>query len=250
MLKNEREQEILATMKHEGGFVTVDALAKKLYASESSIRRDLALLEKKGVVRRSYGGAELVSGLSNVIAFRHRSHENSAAKREIAAKAAGLIADDSVIFLDQSSTAFYLANEIVNRSSLTVVTNNIEIVNLLAPTNLRLVVSGGVLSRDNRSCLIGRDAEACFEGIFADILFFSAKALSDEGVISDCTSEEVHVRNAMRAHADTCVFLCDSGKLHTHAAYRQCDLGDVDYLICEGDHAKEFSTRFENLHCL
>ena len=98
MLKNEREQEIIDIMKKSGGFISVGELCKRLYTSESSIRRDLTALSNKGLVKRSYGGAELINNFSNISAFSIRSHYNAEAKKVIAKKAAGLIKEGSTVF--------------------------------------------------------------------------------------------------------------------------------------------------------
>ena len=76
MLKNEREREIINLLKNENGFVTVKDLCERLYSSESSIRRDLTALEHKGLIKKTYGGAELVKNFSNVVSFIKRSHHN------------------------------------------------------------------------------------------------------------------------------------------------------------------------------
>ena len=65
-MKNEREREIINILKDENGFITVKELCKKLFASESSIRRDLTALENRGVVKRTYGGAELITNFSKL----------------------------------------------------------------------------------------------------------------------------------------------------------------------------------------
>ena len=241
MLKNEREREILALLKEHSGFLTVKELCSALYASESSIRRDLTTLEGRGVIKRTYGGAELVTNFSNAISFNQRAHHNTAAKKAIAKPAASLIKDGDVIFLDQSSSAFYLANEISKNNSLTVVTNNIEILSLLSGTGVKTFSSGGMLSDGNRTCLVGSDAHYVFENIYADLLFFSTKSLSDDGTISDCAREEVLVRNPMLKNAAKKVFLCDSEKFASRSAYTQCHLSDVDYLVSENDSAKRFA---------
>lgn len=240
MLKNERKREIINILKGENGFITVKELCKKLYASESSIRRDLTALENRGVIKRTYGGAELVTNFSNVISFNKRSYHNMEAKKIIAKKAAGLIKDGNIIFLDQSSTSFYLAGEIINRISLTVITNNIEILYLLSNSGMKAVSSGGFLSPQNRNCLIGPDAHSIFENTYADIAFFSTKSLSDDGIISDCTREEVALRNSMLKNAAKKIFLCDSEKFGTQSAYKQCSLSDIDCLISENENAKKF----------
>ena len=241
MLNREREQEILSILKTANGFVTVRQLCESLFASESSIRRDLKALETRGLVKRSYGGAVLENNFSNIVTFNHRTRQNISAKREIAQKAAGLIKDGDIVFLDQSSTAFYLAGELIDRSSLTVVTNNIEITMLLANSKIRLISSGGFLSNENRNCLIGGDAQRTFENVFADIMFFSVKAISDDGLVTDCSREEIIVRETMLKNADKKVLLCDSSKFGMRAPFKQCELGDVDYLISEENSAQHFS---------
>ncbi len=242
MLKNEREREIINILKEKDGFITVAELCQKLYASESSIRRDLTALEARGLVKRTYGGAELITNFSNVISFDKRYHHSIEAKKIIAKKAAKLIKDGNIIFLDQSSTSFYLAGEIAGRNSLTVITNNIEILCLLSNSKIKVVSSGGFLSPENRNCLIGPDAQSIFENAYADISFFSAKSLSYDGIISDCTREEVALRNSMLKNSAKKVFLCDSEKFGTRSAYKQCSLSDIDYLISENESAKKFSS--------
>ena len=242
MLNKEREQEILNILKVTNGFVTVKSLCDTLYASESSIRRDLQSLEKRGLVNRTYGGAELVTNFSHIITFNQRTQQNIHAKRLIAQKAATLIKDGDIIFLDQSSTAFYLANEITNRSGLTVVTNNTEILIRLANSKIRVISCGGYLSSENRNCLIGGDAIHTFENIYADIAFFSTKSINDDGLISDCSREEILVRSAMLKNAAKKVFLCDSTKFDKHSPYKQCELSEVDYFISENDCAQRFAS--------
>ncbi len=241
MLNKEREQEIMSILKTTNGFVTVKHLCETLFASESSIRRDLKSLEERGLVKRSYGGASLISNFSNIVTFNHRTRLNAHEKREIAKKAVTLINDGDIVFLDQSSTSFFLANELINRNTLTVVTNNIEIMMLLSNSGIKLISSGGILSDENRNCLIGGDAQKTFENIFADILFFSVKGLSDDGIITDCSREEIIVRNTMLKNANKKVLLCDCSKFGMHAPFKQCELSDIDYLISDANAAIHFS---------
>ena len=239
MHNKEREEEILNVLRTQGGFVTVKALCEHLFTSESSVRRDLKALEGRGLVRRAYGGAELSGGIGGFVTFSRRTRQNQAAKRDIARKAAALVRDGDVIFLDQSSTAFYLAGELARRN-LTVVTCSIEIMMLLSDSAVRVVASGGSLSGENRMCLIGGDARATFEKVHAAAAFFSAARLSPEGVISDYDREEILVREAMLQNAAKKVFLCDSTKFGTRAPWRQCDLSDVDVMVSEGQEALRY----------
>ena len=250
MLKKEREQEILSLLGSRNGFVTVKELCDRLFASESSVRRDLKELEKNGLIKRSYGGATLAKNFSNIVTFNHRTRQNAAAKKEIAQKAASLVHDGAILFLDQSSTAFYLANELMNRTALTVVTNNIEIMMLLSNSGIKLLSPGGFLSDENRNCLIGSDAQKTFEQINADITFFSVKGLAEDGTVTDCSREEVIVRNAMLQNASKKVLLCDSSKFNRKAPYLQCHLKEVDCLISEENRARQFSKYQEHIQLL
>ena len=116
---------------------------------------------------------------------------------------------------------------------------------LLSDSNINVISSGGMLSSRNRNCLIGGDACTVFENIFADLLFFSVKAISNDGIVTDCSREEVLVRNAMLKSARSSVLLCDSSKFGQSATFRQCHLKEIDFLISEGDNSSRFA-EFEN----
>lgn len=232
MFKNERENQILDLLS-EKGYISVADLSKMLFASQSSIRRDLTNLEKKGMVRRSYGGAELIVSKSNILPFTTRAYSCVAEKEIIAKKAANLVKDGDVVFLDHSSTCYFLAMELAKKKGITVVTNCLNILNYLSLTDLRVISTGGVLNREDRSCLVGEGAEKTYDSIFADIMFFSTKSLSAEGIISDCTQEGIAVRKAMLKNSAKKVFLCNSAKFDTKSPYIQCTLSEVDVLISE-----------------
>ena len=249
MLKLEREQEILDVLR-ENGKTSVKQLSDRLYTSESTVRRILAELERKGVVRRSYGGAELMESHNHVASFRSRARENMEAKEQIAQKAAELVRDGSIVFLDQSTSSYHLAAALRKKRDLTVVTNNVEIAALLAETDFDVYLSGGRLSKQMRMCLVGDDAQRIFREINADFAFFSARSVSAEGMVSDCDREEIWVRNAMLRNTRCRVFLCDSSKFDSLSGYRQCDLSELDVLVTEGNCGLQFATDFPKLRIL
>ena len=249
MIKSEREKQILNLLNKNDGYISVNELSKNLYASPSSIRRDLSRLEKSGNVKRCYGGAELITSYSGSIPFNYRFLNNENAKRIIAQKAISLVKENSVIFLDQSSTAFYLATMLKNIPSLTVVTNNVEIVNLLLQTKINVISSGGSLLNENRTCLAGEIARQTFSKMYADLAIISSKSISLDGVISDLASEEVAVRQALINNAKKIAYLCDGSKIGNKSPYIQCDLSKIDYLISDVD-CSAFKKSFSNLTVL
>jgi len=228
----ERQNEIYEILTKDG-YTSVAALSKRLFASESSIRRDLAALEDLGIVKRTHGGARAIGAASNVIPFKKRSYSAVREKRIIAKKAAALVNDGDTVFLDQSSTSFFLAIELAGRRNLTVVSNNLEILSLLSSTECTVISTGGTVSKHNTNCLIGREAARGFENVFADIAFFSAAALDDLGTVSDCTSEEIAVRDALIAGASRAVLLLDSTKLSSRSVFKQCSLSELYAIVSD-----------------
>ncbi len=249
MIKSERQKQILDILKENGGFITVTALSEKLYTSPSSIRRDLTALENLGSVKRAYGGAELINTYSGAIPFNYRYPLNEKEKKIIAKKALSLIKDKCVIFMDQSSSAFYLATMLPNLRTITVVTNNLEILTLLSSTNINVISSGGYLHAENRCCLVGKSAEETFYKFHADYAFISSKSLSNDGVITECTIDEIPVREAMLKNADKKVFLCDGSKVGGYSAFVEFSLKDVDYLLSDVD-CTHFQNKFPSLTIL
>lgn len=237
MINKERQNQILELLTRQNEIISVNELCKSLFTSESSVRRDLKTLEAQGLIRRLHGGAEIINNFSRISSFNIRANENVDKKRIIASKACSLICEGDVIFLDQSSTTFYLACELVKLNiQLTVVTNNVEIVTMLANSKINVMCSGGTLSKDNRNCLVGHNAEQTFEKVYANKVFFSSNSLSSNGIISDCSSDEIGVRRKMLESANKKYFLCDSSKFNRQSIYVQCRLEDVDAIIVDDVH--------------
>ena len=246
MQKNDRK-ELIIEFLNKSGFASVAELSKNFYASESSIRRDLAELELSGLVKRSWGGAKALTSPNNIPTFSTRSFTAAKEKTAIAKKAAALIKSGDIIFLDQSTTAYFLAIELMKCANLTVVTNNIEILCLLSKSDHTLISTGGTVSKKNTNCLIGALATKCYESIYADFAFFSVHSLSENGIASDCAQDEIFVRNAMLSNAKKKILLCDSTKIGSLSAFKQCTLSDIDILICDSDAFDRFKFSFPNL---
>lgn len=239
MYKNERQAEILTILTRDG-FATVESLSKLMGVSKSSIRRDLITMEQGNLVMRSYGGVELVQTKgSRRIFFDAQHHRRVEEKRIIAEKAAQLVEEKDIIFLDQSSVSKFLAAELIKDKKITIVTNNIEILSMNLPYGVTVYSSGGRVSSIRR-CLIGEDVNTVFGRVRADFAFVSPAAIAPDGMIYDTTIEDVMVRDAMMNNADKRVFLCDSEKFDTDASFRQCHLTTMDYMVSEVDCKEKY----------
>ena len=221
-MNKEREKLILEIMLKEKR-VTVRELSKKLFASEPSVRRDLASLEGQGLIRRIHGGAVLNENGSGEtkIPFLIRELEGSNEKLLIAEKAASLIKDGDVIFLDASSSAFNIIPFLSGKKDLTVITNGIKAINALCEykeSHIKVISTGGSV---HTTCLalIGEDAFRTVEQYNADICFFACRGLSREGQLTDISPEEDYVRLKMLEHSKRAYLLCTAekiGKVYYH----------------------------------
>ena len=249
MQKPERKQEILRILKQQG-YTTVEQLCKLIYASASSVRRDLNELAERGLIQRSHGGAELAANNTALIPYTVRRSSNTEAKRKIAEKVAGIIREGDVVFLDQSSSSFYVAASLIHKKDITIVTNNVEIISGLNQYSIRILCCGGILCSNNRYALVGKDAESFISQIHADYAIFSCRSLTEGGELYDCQYDEMAVRSAMVSHAEKSLFLCTSDKIDTVSAYRFCSLAEIDFLVCEDGQGEKYAEAFPNLTIL
>jgi len=230
MLKNKRHTEIIEILTKQG-FAGVTELGEKLFASQPTIRRDLAYLEKQGYVVRNHGGAVLANGKQNTpIPFRRGTRTKE--KKSICRLAATLIKPDKLLFIDASTTAFFLSEYIDKSSNVTVVTNGLPLCSSLGEAGIRTFSTGGRVFHESEA-LIGSVAERTVAEYNADMMFFSASSFDYDGLISDYCEEENDLRRIMRNQSKTAVFMCDSGKFGTRSAFSFFYLSEIDYLVTD-----------------
>ncbi len=237
MLIISRHQQILEILKREGS-AGVARLARELFASEPTIRRDLAILEEQGYLKRVYGGAVIGVAPDREIPYAVRAGEQEDAKTRIARKAAAYLRKDSVIFLDASSTAARMVDAIAEVGDILVVTSGAKTAIALAERGVRVISTGGQMITKSFS-FVGSHAEACVRGIRADAMFFSCRGLSDAGEMTDISIEEVNLRRVMFERAKTKLLLCDSSKFGKQYMYSLGYRDEIDAVISEYDESEK-----------
>jgi len=233
MLIISRQQQILEILKRERS-VSVPRLARELFASEPTIRRDLAALERQGYLKRVYGGAILGGAPDREIPYEVRAGEQEDAKTRMARRAADYLHKGDVVFLDGSSSAAHMVDPIAEVGDILVVTSGAKTAIALAERGVRVISTGGQMITRSFS-YVGSHAEACVRGIRADTVFFSCRGLSDTGEMSDISIEEINLRRVMLERARTKILLCDSSKFGKQYLYSLGDSSDLDAVISELD---------------
>lgn len=242
-MNTDRKKQILEILLKEKE-INVKDLAKRLYISEPSVRRDLAELEKEKFLRRTHGGAVLeeLNSSSLKIPFIIRELEQSDAKIHIARQAAELVKDGDVIMLDASSSAYNVIPFLSTRTNLTVITSGVKTLMRLAEYGINAYSTGGHLLPSCLS-LTDHDATSMLAHYNADIVFFSCRGLSADGLLTDFSIEENHIRSKMLQNARTSVLLCNSKKINQKYIHTLCSIEDVDYCFSDVELPKNLLGR-------
>ena len=226
----------IGTMVSERGALTVSELAACFGVSAMTIRRDLEHLQRSGTVERAHGGAVRPSNLPMPTvepSFLARRAENASAKARIAEAAAALIEEGEVVALDVGSTVVALAEQLLPRVDLGVVTHNLHAVATLAwaETGPSLYVLGGHCRRAEGS-LCGPGAGAELAQLWLDTAIIGVAGISAEGLF-DYAPEETEIKRLYRSRARRVVVLCDASKLGRRSLVRVGGLEDIDILVSD-----------------
>lgn len=213
-----RIPEILEMARRDGK-VSVDALAEHFGVTLQTIRRDLTDLAEAGRLERVHGGAILPSGITN-IAYEERRALNQSAKARIAKATAQMIPNDCAIFLNIGTTTEAVAHGLLHHQNLLVVTNNINVANILsANPDSQVIVTGGNL-RATDSGLVGDIAVRTVQAFKFDFAVIGCSALDLDGDFLDFDLNEVAVSRAGLGQARQAILVCDHSKLSRKAPVR------------------------------
>ncbi|MBR4030957.1 MAG: DeoR/GlpR transcriptional regulator, partial [Clostridia bacterium] len=176
MLALERQKRILELLSIDGA-VMVSKLSAEMGVTEETVRRDLEKLEANELLRRTHGGAIPIDGGSYELSLEKRKALNVEVKQALAKKAVQSVASGDTIFLDASTTTFYMAKELKTMKNITVITNSLRVINELAGVEgIKLIAVGGIVS--NNQSFVGATTENFItENYFADTMFFSRKGI-------------------------------------------------------------------------
>jgi DeoR/GlpR family transcriptional regulator of sugar metabolism len=229
---SERRQAVLAILNARDG-VRVADLAARLQVSDVTIRKDLALLEEQGYVKRTHGGAVPAERFEPEHALPTRHGTNRDRKAALARRARALVSHGETIFIDSGSTCAAFAGEITDME-LRVVTNSLDVLTILADRpNISLLVVGGSYRHDAGS-FIGPWAERSLGTVQFDHAFIGATGISLEGRFSAQNGLESQVKSAAIAVARTSIVIADGSKIGVQAFSVFAGPGEITTLVTDG----------------
>ena len=236
LLMAQRHKQILNTLA-DGGRKVAD-LAEHLGVSESTIRRDLSILQNEGLLSRKYGGAMLTlgsrenttdSGIVEDPLSDSDQRSDFGLRKRMAKEAAKLVNDRDIVVLDVGSTTPLIARELLGRP-LTIVTSNLAVLDVVREDEaIDVVLIGGVLRRNNQS-LVGPLTEQAAQQISSDIMFLSCTGVRRNSVVDDM-AVETPIKRALIVASGKVVLLASEKKMPGTGGMQLCGLDQVDTMI-------------------
>ncbi len=228
MQPEERQQRIESYLQRVE-FASLDELSEDLDVSPSTIRRDLMLLEGKGTLRRTHGGARLVNPKTDEFLFSARDTHQLTEKEIIGQAVAELIKPGQSVIMDAGTTVFHVAKELGEKSAH-LITNSLPIANLYAANSrVEVVLSGGVIY-PRLGVLVGPLAVEAFSKIHADVAIMSSGGITLDGV-TNSHGLLIDIQRAMINAVERVIFCLDHTKFGRKSMSFLCDLDCIDVIV-------------------
>ncbi|MEO8413698.1 MAG: transcriptional repressor AgaR [Ginsengibacter sp.] len=241
----ERHQYILEKLKREGD-INVLNLFKDLEVSSVTIRKDLKLLEEKGLAFRTHGGATLHNPYTVDKPVNEKEKLQAAEKIKIGKVAASLIEPNDSIIIASGTTVMALAKNLQNRGNLTVVTSALNVaLELIKHPGIEVLQLGGLV-RKSSSSVTGPYAQNILADFSCTKLFLGVDGIDLEFGLTTTNVMEAHLNRQMMEASQKVIVLSDSTKFGKRGFGKICGLENVDRIITDSGISGHFVTHLEN----
>ena len=237
---SERRQQI-SVLVRERGSVQVAPLAERFGVSMQTIRKDLHFLAKRGVAERSYGGA-ISADAVNLVAeppIEAKRATNTDEKARIGALAAAMVMPGDSVVLDSGTTTLQIARHLPDLEDVTVLTNDLDILSVLATKErLTVVMLGGTLRRRNHA-FYGAQTEGALDDLHVDKLFLGVDGFDIERGITTHFEPEALLNRKMVQAARQIIAVADGSKFGRVCLHRIISVAEIDDLVTNTPLARE-----------
>ncbi|MGJ8592782.1 MAG: DeoR/GlpR family DNA-binding transcription regulator [Aquaticitalea sp.] len=208
-------------------------LCKELDVSAVTIRKDLKLLEEKGLLFRTHGGASIENPYIIERSVIDKEKIYIEEKNGIAQMAASRIVENDSILIASGTTVQALSKFIEAKNKLTVITSSLHVVlHLIKNKNIEILQLGGYV-RHSSASVIGNYAEYVLKNVSCSKLFLGVDGIDLEYGLSTTNLEEAELNKKMLNAAQKVIVLADSSKFGKKSFARICDLSQVDEIITD-----------------
>ncbi|HGY55340.1 MAG TPA: DeoR/GlpR transcriptional regulator [Caldithrix abyssi] len=212
--------------------VLIQELCREFDTTPVTIRKDLDVLEKEGVLTRVHGGGILNQTIMTDLSISEKENIHLKEKERIAAFAEKLIHDRDIVILDSGFTAVHIARRLKLRSGIKIITGGLNVANEIVGSDNELVLTGGVFNKTTFG-LSGRFAENVIANTVADKLFLGVDGIDLDKGLTAYNYEEAKLNSLMIHAASEVILIADSSKFGKKAMAFICGLDEIDRIITD-----------------
>lgn len=246
LIAAERQQKILDLLNDNRSVKILD-LANIFKVSKETIRRDLILLEEKGLAQKSHGGAIASSQYElDTVSLESRIDKNLDIKMKLCERALELLSPHSVIYLDTGSTIHCLAELLAQKSGYTIVTNSLNVANALVKSKNRTIITGGLLNPETMAT-DGFQATNFISKVKVDIAFLGTNGFEQHEGPSGTDFLDIQAKQAILKNSKLNVVISESRKSTYSALIQYASWRDIDYFITDNNLPVEFKQKLSDM---
>lgn len=225
-------RKLIIEQLQEEGIVRVNELSDLFSVSVLTVRRDLDLLEKQGVLERTHGGAVLRQNMPKEPLFSQKLQARKGEKERIAAAAAQLIDDGDTVFINSGSTTRAVINALAKRD-ITIITNNIGAAYTADEGSFTLIITGG-LYRTQSNAVTGEFGLKMLENVYANKAIIGVDGFSlTHGLTTPVLQEAEMTRRMIEKTVGKIIVVADSSKIGVVSNFKTVDVREVDYVVTD-----------------
>ncbi len=240
----ERQKQILFLLERQGR-LSVAEIVQQFSISEATARRDLESLASQGKAQRVHGGVISAEKAPPELPILDRKSEQADEKAGIGRAAASLVADKETIFLGSGTTVLEVARNLRDRKSLTVITNSLPVLNMLAGLKEITVISLGGMLRDSELSFIGHITEQALSEVRVDKVFMGTRGLSlEHGLTNDYLQETLTDRAILKIGREV-IIVADYSKVNRVATALLAPLDTMNTFVTDTNADKKFVQALE-----
>jgi len=235
----ERQKQILSLLTRQGR-LSVAEIVKEFSISQATARRDLESLASQGKAQRVHGGVIAVEEAPPELPILQRESEQLNEKVRIGRETAILIADNETVFLGSGTTVLEVARNLRDRKNLTVITNSLPVLNILAGIEEITLISLGGMLRESELSFIGHITEQTLNEIRVDKVIMGIRALSlEHGLTNDYLQETLTDRAILRIGREV-IIVADHTKANRASTVLLAPLNSMHTFVTDGKVDKKF----------
>lgn len=234
----------IENLLEEQNTISINRLCEIFNVSKNTIRRDIVELEKRGTIKKVYGG--IMRNQTNIPEpFAAREIKNKAKKKQLAKLAANLVNDNDIIYIDSGTTTMHMVPYLADKKNLTILTANVYVINeAFHYPQMNVIATGGSLYRPSNA-FTGASVLQFLKDFNISKCFLAATGISLENGATNASPMEGDIKKYLTKHSKVKILLVDSTKINQVSLVTFSPLKDMDYIISDKKMPEDYETYFK-----